>query len=283
VTQDLTVLLVGLDSATFEELEEEEGFSVETADELEEGLARVLVPDAVVIALDGLGPIETVGRIHAHAPDAAVVVVTDPTNEADGSVARHAGAEDHLVRGAMPRGLLPRAVRYATERRRLQRELSTTDRVTGIPNIRGFGAIAEHHLRMADRAMLPVVFLFVRLDGFTETMAGEGTSGADEAARDAAEVLMQAVRDSDVPARIAPDTFCVLLTGDAKGAETLVLSRLVEAIAVHNTRSARQRPLSLSVGSSLYDPEHPATLEQILESAGRHLAEQSAADRSDTR
>jgi diguanylate cyclase (GGDEF)-like protein len=283
VIQDLTVLLVGLDNATFEELEGEDGFSVETADELEEGLARVLVPDAVVIALDGLGPIETVGRIHAHAPDAAVVVVTDPTNEADGSVARHAGAEDHLVRGAMPRGLLPRAIRYAAERRRLQRELATTDPVTGMPNIRGFGAIAEHHLRMADRAMHAVVFLFVRLEGFTETTSGEGASGADDAARDAAEVLMQAVRDSDVPARVAPDTFCVLLTGDAIGAETLVLSRLVEAIAVHNARSGQPRPLSLSVGSSLYDPEHPATLEQILESAGRHLAEQSADDRSDTR
>ena len=55
MTQDLTVLLVGLDNATFEELEGEDGFSVERADGLEEGLARVLTPDAVVIALDGLG------------------------------------------------------------------------------------------------------------------------------------------------------------------------------------------------------------------------------------
>ena len=282
MTHDLTVLLVGLDDATHEELAGEEGFAVESAPALDEGLARVLIPDAVVVALDGLGPIETVGRIHAHAPNAAVVVITDPANEADGSVARHAGAEDHLVRGAMPRGLLARAIRYATEHRRMQRELATTDPVTGMPNIRGFGAIAEHHLRMADRVKQPVVFLFVRLDRFVETIEKDGGVAADEVARDAAEVLMQAVRDSDVPARVAPDTFCVLLTGEAAGSETLVLSRLVEAIALHNARSDQPRSLSLSVGSSLYDPEHPASLEQILESAGRHLARQSAEHRSDT-
>ncbi len=276
MTHDLTVLLVGLDEVTHEELASEEGFAATSAPTLEEGLARVPAPDAVVVALGSMGPIETVGRIHAHAPDAAVLVVTDPANEADGSVARHAGAEDHLVRGAMPRGLLPRAVRYAIEHRRMQRELATTDAVTGMPNIRGFGAIAEHHLRMADRVKRPVVFLFVRLDGFLDTLSEHGVTVAADVAREAAEVLMEAVRDSDVPARLGPDTFCVLLTGEAGGAETLVLSRLVEAIAVRNARSDQPRSLSLSVGSSLYDPEHPASLEQILESAGRHLAQQSA-------
>ena len=54
------------------------------------------------------------------------------------------------------------------------------------------------------------------------------------AAIEAAEVLLSAIRDSDLPARIADDTFCVLLSGDAKGSEVAVLSRLVEAIAVHD-------------------------------------------------
>ena len=100
-------------------------------------------------------------------------------------------------------------------------------------------------------------------------------------ARDAASVLLEAVRDADVPARIAPGTFCVLLTGEARGAETVVLSRLVEAIAVHDARSDHPRSLSLSVGSALYDPEHPSDLEQILSTADRRLAAQVAPTRSD--
>ena len=138
-------------------------------------------------------------------------------------------------------------MRYAVAIRRLRRELAATDEMTGLPNLRGFVPIAEHHLRMADRSKAPVVFLFVRL---------EGDAPADQVRR-AAEVLLEAVRDADLPARITDDTFTVPLTGEAAGAETLVLSRLVEAIAVHNAKQDPPHPLSLSVGSALYEPEHP--------------------------
>jgi diguanylate cyclase (GGDEF)-like protein len=90
-----------------------------------------------------------------------------------------------------------------------------------------------------------------------------------------AQVLRRAVRDADVPARVAEDTFCVLLTGSARGAEAAVLSRLVEAIAVANARPDRQTPLALDVGSSLYDPEHPLPLEEMLMEASRRMSEAS--------
>lgn len=266
----VNVLLIGVEPAMSEELTTEEGFAVRRAEDLS-SVSEHEHLDAVVIALDGPGPLEVLGSLRANAPDAAVLVVTDANHEADGAVALHAGAEDHLVTGTIPPGLLPRAVRYAVSQRRLRRELSTVDDETGLANLRGFAAIADHHLRMADRTKTPVVFLFVRLEGYAEVLAAQGADRGAELARDAAEVLMQAVRDSDLPARIAPDTFCVLLTGAAQGAENLVLSRLVESIAVHDAEHDRPKELSLSVGSALYDPEAPATLEQILETAGRRL------------
>lgn len=229
--------------------------------------------DAVVVALGDQAPLELLGALRSRAPEAAVLVVTEADREADGAVALHGGAEDHLVKGSIPPGLFPRAVRYAVAQRRLRRDLATTDELTGLANLRGFAPIADHHLRMADRAREPVVFLFVRLDGLADQAARDGDAAA-RSVREAADVLLEAVRDSDVPARIAPDTFAVLLTGDAVGAETLVLSRLVEAIAVHNTGRDEPSSLSLSVGSALYEPDEPATLLQILETAGRRLQEQ---------
>ncbi len=272
---NLHVLLIGLDAALSEELAHEDGFTLEHAEGLA-GVSDAPVADAVVLALEGEAPLEALGILRAYAPDAAVLVVTGPDRDTDGTVALHAGAEDHLVLGAIPPGLLSRAVRYAVAQRRLHRELATQDEATGLPNLRGFAAIAEHHLRMADRARTPVVFLFVRIDGFAELAASLGPESTDELARDAAEVLLEAVRDSDLPARIAPDTFCVLLTGEARGAEALVLSRLVEAIALNDARRQRPRQLSLSVGSALYDPEQPATLEQLLNTAGHRLTNQSS-------
>ena len=258
----VTVMLVGLEVALADELADDERFDIHSADSLD-ALEHGAQPDAVVVAMNGQAPLELLGALRGKAPEAAVIVVTEAGHEADGAIAMHAGAEDHLVLGSIPRGLLPRAVRYAVSIRRLRRELATTDEVTGLPNLRGFVPIAEHHLRMADRSQSPVVFLFVRVEGGFN----------DEDVRQAAEVLLDAVRDADLPARITDDTFAVLLTGDAAGAETLVLSRLVEAIAMHNAKQVPPKPLSLSVGSALYEPEAPSTLSQILETAGRRLHE----------
>jgi len=223
--------------------------------------------DAVIVALDDPGPLEALETLRLKTPAAAVLVLTTSDREADGAVALHAGAEDHLVRGSIADGLLPRAIRYAVERRRLRRELATIDEKTRLPNLRGFVAIAEHQLRMANRAGTSVVLLFVRFEDHRTATVRASSALADQLAVEAAEVLLSAIRDSDLPARIADDTFCVLLSGDAKGSEVAVLSRLVEAIAVHDANKPEPQPLALSVGSAIYDPADPVSLEGLLRTA----------------
>jgi GGDEF domain-containing protein len=84
-------------------------------------------------------------------------------------------------------------------------------------------------------------------------------------------VVLNSVRDSDVPGRIAPDTFCILLTGEAEGAETTVLSRLVEAMALHDSRRDPPRALKLSVGTARYEPGSGLHLADLLGTAIRRL------------
>jgi diguanylate cyclase (GGDEF)-like protein len=261
----IRVLLVGTGDEFGNELENE-GFEVARIPDLA-SLGPGSDQDAVIIALDDPGPLEALETLRLKTPTAAVLVLTSSQREADGAVALHAGAEDHLVRGSIAAGLLPRAVRYAVERRRLRRELATIDETTHLPNLRGFVAIAEHQLRMADRAGTSVVLLFLRFDDHQTAIAGAAPTVADQLAVEAAEVLLSAIRDSDLPARIADDTFCVLLSGDAKGSEVAVLSRLVEAIAVHDANKAEPKPLALSVGSAIYDPANPVSLEGLLRTA----------------
>ncbi len=270
-TETVTVLLVGLDDAVAEELGHEDGFTVLRSALPHDAAASESI-DAVVLVLDGAGPLDKVREVRAVAPSAALVVVTDAEHAADGTVAVHAGAEDHLILGASLPGLLPHAVRHAVGMRRLRRELATSDEATGVPNLRGFVAIAEHHLRMADRSGAPVVLIFVRVDDHAEILRTAGPAEADALARDVASVILEAVRRSDVPARISADTFVVLLTGDAAGAEPIVLSRLVEAMAVHDARVDRTQRLGLSVGSARYEPGSGTDLAEILGSAARGLA-----------
>jgi diguanylate cyclase (GGDEF)-like protein len=270
ITEPVSVALIGLTDDEASAIADDHGFVVSRLSTLDAMPDER--PEAIVLSLEGPGPLDALRAARIAAPDAAVVVVTDADNEANGTVAVHAGAEDHLVRDATLATLLPRAVRYAVGMQRVRRDLATIDAATQLPNLRGFAAIAEHHVRMADRIGKPAVFVFVRLENLDELMRTEGPDAGDELARDAASVILDAVRDSDLPARIAPDTICVLLTGDADGAESLVLSRLVEAIATHDAKRPKPRSLSLGVGTARYEPGSGTTLADILETAVRGLS-----------
>jgi diguanylate cyclase (GGDEF)-like protein len=270
VSEHVAVLLVGIDPAGEVALARDGGFQSREAAAIED--ADPIAEDAIVLALGGSRPLDVLRRARASAPDAGIVVVTDAAHAADGAIAVHAGAEDHLVTDDLFVHLLPRAVRYAVAIRRVRSELSTVDQTTELPNLRGFAPIAEHHLRMADRTKRPVVFVFVRLDDHAAVLADGGHGPAEELAKEAAGVVLEAVRDADVPARIAPDTIAVLLTGDAEGAESMVLSRLVEAIAMHGSKRDTPRALQLSVGSARYEPESGAGLAEILTAAMRGLS-----------
>jgi diguanylate cyclase (GGDEF)-like protein len=265
-SEAIRVLLVGTGDDFGAELDRDATFETSRIPDLT-ALGPGSDQDAVVVSLDGPGPLEALEVLRLKTPAAAVLVLTQAGHEADGAVALHAGAEDHLVRGSVGEGLLPRAIRYAVDRRRMRRELATMDDLTRMPNLRGFVAIAEHQLRMADRARTPIVLLFVRLDDLEDIATSGGPGAADEVVAEAAEVVLSAIRDADLPARIAPDTFCVLLSGEARGAEVTVLSRLVEAIAVHDARRPEPRPLRISVGTAIYDPEQPVALEDLLRAA----------------
>jgi diguanylate cyclase (GGDEF)-like protein len=270
VTEHVSVLLVGVDPAGDVALARDGGFAVRLADDI--AAAGTIDEDAIVLALGGTRPLDALRAARAAAPDAAIVVVTDADHAADGAIGVHAGAEDHLVLDDLFAHLLPRAVRYAVAIRQVRSELSTVDQATELPNLRGFAPIAEHHLRMADRTEHPVVFVFIRLDDHARLHDEEGHERAEALAKEAADVVLEAVRDADVPARIAPDTIAVLLTGEAAGAETVVLSRLVEAIALQDARRADPRALALSVGTARYEPKSGAGLAEILSSAMRGLA-----------
>ena len=160
----------------------------------------------------------------------------------------HAGAEDHLVRGAIPRGCC--RARCATRSRSAGCGGSCPPPTTspGCPTSRIRArrrAPPAHGRSHRDAGGLPV-----------RPARGRGIPD-DDRSREAAEVLLEAVRDADLPPASPTTRSPCCSRGDAAGAESLVLSRLVEAIAVHDADQDPPRPLSLSVGSRLYEPGRP--------------------------
>jgi diguanylate cyclase (GGDEF)-like protein len=260
------VLAVGFDPG------ELEGVTVETADDLLGALARVADGGvhAVLLALDlpdGQGT-DAVRSIRERAPDVPVIAVG--TGEG-AERAVDAGASDVVPSDAGPE-LLSRAIRYATSLQRMQAELyrrQLVDELTGVYNARGFERLASHHLALADRSKRSVPLIFVRIDALEDAGIPEQERG--QLIADAAEVVRKAVRGSDVIARVGAGVFCVLLAGDAAGADADVLSRVVEGVATSNTKSGRPGQLSLSVGTATYDPEHPVAVDELIAEADRRM------------
>jgi len=247
-----------------------EGVTIERIDGLEAALAR-LTEGGIDVALIPFAPEgKALAAIRRQAPDVPIVAIA---RETSGLEALEAGASDY-VGPDVDAQTLRRALRYATSLHRLSGELhrhQVIDELTGLYNARGFEQLANHHLRMADRTREPVVLVFVRLDDLPTISQTIGVAEVPALVAETADVLRQLVRESDVLARVGTDAFCALLTGGAVGAEPLVLSRLVEAVATRNTHGGRPVPLSLSVGAARYEPGSPVGLAELMAEADRRL------------
>jgi signal transduction histidine kinase len=102
-------------------------FRLECAERLTTGLERLARGGIEVVLLDLSLP-ETQGlnsflHVHAKVPDTPVVVLTGYKNEEQGNKAVQSGAQDYLIKGQVDAPMLGRALRYAIERGRIEKEL----------------------------------------------------------------------------------------------------------------------------------------------------------------
>jgi signal transduction histidine kinase len=111
-----------------------EMFSAERPDSFEfthvlrmgEALIHLAKGDVDIVLLDmglpdGHG-LDTVRRAHAAAPDVPLIVLTGLDDEALAAEAMKEGAQDYLIKGQIENRALPRALRHAIERHRMQIE-----------------------------------------------------------------------------------------------------------------------------------------------------------------
>jgi phosphoserine phosphatase RsbU/P len=97
------------------------------ADDLRAGLSALAEDQIDVVVMDisvpdGAG-LANVSLLRAGAPQLPIIVAGDSADEAVALEAVHAGAHDYLVKGQLTPGWLERSLRYAIERRRMDRTL----------------------------------------------------------------------------------------------------------------------------------------------------------------
>jgi diguanylate cyclase (GGDEF)-like protein/PAS domain S-box-containing protein len=164
-----------------------------------------------------------------------------------------------------------------TERKWVEQQLAymaTHDSLTGVPNRRGFFALAEQQLKMADRTKTKVSLLYADLDHLKQINDALGHPEGDRALTEVAHILKETFRESDIIARISGDEFVVLAAETDEVSAAVLTTRLRDNLEAHNARGDRPYKLSLSIGLVSYDPEHPCSADELLARADRAMYEQ---------
>jgi len=167
-----------------------------------------------------------------------------------------------------------------TEKKRLEEELkvmSLTDQLTGLYNRRGFIALAEQQLRAANRAKKQALLAFIDVDGLKGVNDTLGHDEGDNVLVETAFVLRQTFRESDIIARIGGDEFAVLATDASETTLDTFSKRLQQFIDDCNGKAHRPYKLAMSLGATVYDPEAPVSLDELMSSADARMYVQKKA------
>lgn len=143
------------------------------------------------------------------------------------------------------------------------RRLSLTDELTGLYNRRGFFTMAQKAMKLARRIETHGCIFFIDLDGLKQINDTLGHVAGDAMIIDAAGVLKQTFRSSDIVARLGGDEFVVFAAG-CKGGNGEMLKRLLNNVEQFNATQQRDYQLSISVGIEPYPRENKLSLQQLL-------------------
>jgi len=255
-------------------------FLLEAVERLAEGLERLSdsAYGAVLLDLhlpDAVG-LDTLAQAHARAPHVPIVVLTGLDDEGVGLAAVQQGAQDYLTKGGLTPEGLTRSLRYAMGRHRTiqhLRMMSTIDELTGLNNRRGFLALAKQQLRMADRSGQQLLVFFADLDGLKRINDTWGHDEGDHALMDAADLVAQTFRDSDVVGRLGGDEFVVLMADCPADKAEALIARLERNLEELHEKKGRRFRLAISVGVATYDPAHPCSIDELLRRADSAMYE----------
>lgn len=248
-------------------------FELVHAEDLAEARGLLETHSFDVILLD-LG-LEEAGGLHpllalrAAAPDSSVVVLVTAAEEALGASALREGAQDYLLREELDCAPLERALRHAIEAQRLRLALQRAafvDDLTGLYNRRGFLSLGELHRKLAGKleARMEVVLAGI-----------EAGQDCDLVRIEAAEVLRETFRDSEVLGRLDGDRYAVLRLCPQRSPAPPVPECL------RRRRNGPGSEVQLRLGAAELHPGETATIEELIARAERSMWENRPVGTSD--
>jgi diguanylate cyclase (GGDEF)-like protein len=183
------------------------------------------------------------------------------------------GVQDYLVKGRLDMDRLQRAIRFAIERKYIERQLDFLagyDPLTSLVNRQRLQTTAEHALANAERQSIGTALLFIDLDHFKAVNDLWGHAAGDELLAAAAHRIQRAIRRGDTAARLGGDEFAVLLEGADRFAAETVATKILRGLARPFVIAGQAHKVTASIGLALY-PDHGEDLGALLQNADRAM------------
>ena len=231
-----------------------------------------LITDIVMPEMDGIILIKELLKYDQSLP---AMVMTGYTDDYSAETAIASGAREFISKPFSVPEFIIRFDKMMRDHKGVETlsALSLTDELTGLYNRRRLFVLAEQYLKLSVRTKKRLLFLFIDVDNLKWVNDYHGHHAGDQELIDLAAVLKKTFRKSDIIARIGGDEFVVLSESADRNGET-ALTRLYENIKEENARGDRPCPLSISVGTTQFDPEHPVSIDELLSKADASMYSQ---------
>jgi diguanylate cyclase (GGDEF)-like protein/PAS domain S-box-containing protein len=153
------------------------------------------------------------------------------------------------------------------------RDLSLVDDLTSLYNRRGFFTLATQQMKIADRLKQNLTLIYADLDKLKVINDTLGHKEGDRALVDTASIMKSIFRASDIVARIGGDEFIGLALDPSETTDDAIQNRLMENLNTHNLQEIRPYRLSITIGTTRYNPEKPCSLDELIEQADKRMYE----------
>lgn len=160
------------------------------------------------------------------------------------------------------------------------RQLSETDELTGVLNMRAFATFAERVSHQAGRYARPFSVLMIDSDSLKQMNDTLGHEAGNRLLRQTVECIQGQLRQTDIIARYGGDEFVALLPETPSTGAAGVAERIRRNVEMTPLVTREQKvPATVSIGVASY-PNHGVDFESVLEKADHAMYASKAAGKN---
>jgi len=252
---------------------------------------RTKCPDLVFLDLklsgvSGINITRQIRQLGGHAVWVPLVLMSPSFTDADIQAGIEAGADDFYTKPIPPLKVLAK-IQSAVRHQNLKEEVYalahnlvvanralesvvTQDVLTGVGNSNSFDDALEREWFEAKNKNLPLALVMTNLDYFQAFNQSYGAPKGDTVIKQVAATLRQAVPEGSFVARMAGETFAILLPKTPRDmAETIAeqLRQTIDGLKIPHVSSGCSDHLTASFGVAVQEPGHYTSPWDLKESA----------------